>query len=86
MAGHEAIRIDLNSIAPFKLEKKIVVEALSPIGLKQPIFVMALPGHVKGGVIAEDGVSRLRRHGRQLSKLHASLRAYLKDYKPNLIE
>ncbi len=43
MTGHEAIGIDLDTVAFFKSEQEIVIEAFGPIGFKQPIFVVALP-------------------------------------------
>lgn len=71
MVGHEAIGIDINLISGLIFEEKVIIEALRPFGLEQPVFVMALPGDVEGGVVAEDGIPGAIGHAGNESKFIA---------------
>src|SRR4030095_2538912 len=48
MIVHKGIRMNSDPVAFLKFEKQRVIEPLGPIFLKQPVFVVALPGDVKG--------------------------------------
>jgi hypothetical protein len=62
MVGHEAVGVDGDEVAVFIFKQEIVIDLFCQTGLKEPLFIVALPGDVEGGVIQEDGVTGNRGH------------------------
>ncbi len=55
---HEAVGINLYLIAIFIPKEEGSIEPFSPGVFKEPIVVMTLPGHMKGGTVFDNGVTR----------------------------
>ena len=57
MVRHETIRVNLNAIAIFIHEKKIVIRTLRPLRLEEPLLIVTLPGDVKRRAVFDDVIS-----------------------------
>lgn len=47
MVIHETVRINLDAVFFFIFQEQVIIELLGPVPLEEPIFVVALPSHVK---------------------------------------
>ena len=62
MIVHEVIGMENDPKFVLIFEEEVIIYLFCPIPPKEPVFIVALPGNVKIGVIVYDVVSRQVRH------------------------